>query len=299
MGSNIANNTTDVPPEADIGIVKEVNATECTKDQIVEWTITMTNYGPDGAENVIVKDNLPDTLIFISADGDYDPETGIWTIDYLANGEVRVLHIITKVNTSNEVIINNATVTSGTYDPNMENNKDSNSTKVKDIADLEVIKTANVDKVKVGDKIVWTITVINHGPDKATNVIVNDRVIAGEVTLISSEVSKGYADPSDRIWEVGDLEVGESAVWTIVDQALTAGDVINYVNVTSDTFDPNSSNDESSFLVEVSNDTNPVPVPDNNVEKVATPTMHATGNPIVMVLLALLAIVGVTLRRKH
>ena len=248
MSNNIANNTTDVPPEADIGIVKEVNATECTKDQIVEWTITMTNYGPDGAENVIVKDNLPDTLIFIGADGDYDPETGIWTIDYLANGETLVLHIITKVNTTNQVIVNNATATSGTYDPNMENNKASNSTTVGSLADLEIIKVISNANPHNGDTITWTITVTNNGPDTAKDVIVTDKLPAG---LIFKDADGSY-DEDTGIWAVGDLNNGESkslVITTVV--YITNANITNVAVATSTTPDSNETNNRDNDTAEI------------------------------------------------
>ena len=196
--NNVANNTTDVPPEADIGVVKEVNETECVKDQIVEWKITMTNHGPDGADNVIVKDNLPDTLIFISADGNYNPQTGIWTIDYLASGETRVLTIVTKVNTTGMVIVNNVTATSGVYDPDMSNNKATNKTTVitETLADLVVVKVVSNKNPHKGDIITWTITVTNNGPDGAEDVKVTDKLPSG-LTFIESD---GSYDASTGVW---------------------------------------------------------------------------------------------------
>ena len=538
--NNVANNTTDVPPEADIGVVKEVNATECVKDQIVEWTITMTNYGPDGADNVIVKDNLPDTLIFISADGNYNPNTGIWTVGHMASGETKVLTILTKINTEGIVIVNNATAQSGTYDPNIKNNNASNSTKVIEIksadlqvtkvvsdakphkgdiitwtitvknngpdtaenvtvsdklpkgltflsadgnydadtgiwtvgklangesktllittsvdvtnanitnvavansttqdnntdnnrdndtaeispeadvkvvktvsnpkpyagdvitwtivvsnfgpdaaenvivedimpeglqlisakgskgkflneiwtvgdmkngeietltlttrvtkvgaienvviaktstydpnetnnrdnevtnakekskyADLELTKVANVEKVKVGDLIVWTITVINHGPDKAVGVYVQDILDAGDVEFISADSDVGEFDEESGMWDIGDMEVGDIAILTITVRALAEGDVINYAEVVSETPDPNPENNYDYCTVNVikDNDSPDPGVPEN--PRPSTPTMHATGNPVVMAVLALLAVVCAGLRRKH
>ena len=241
--NNVANNTTDVPPEADIGVVKEVNATECVKDQIVEWKITMTNHGPDGATDVVVKDNLPDTLIFISADGNYNPQTGIWTIDYLASGETRVLTIITKVNTTGMVIVNNVTVTSGVYDPDMSNNKASNNTTVvkETLADLVIVKEVSNKNPHKGDAITWTITVTNNGPDSAKDVIVTDKLPAG---LIFKD-SNGNYNPATGVWTVGDLENGKSAsliITTVVD--ITNSEITNVAVVNSSTPDNNTDNNK-------------------------------------------------------
>ena len=250
MSNNIDNNTTSVPPEADIGVVKEVDAKECVKDQIVVWTITMSNYGPDGAETVLVKDNLPDTLIFISADGDYDPETGIWTIDYLASGETRVLHIITKVNTTNQVIVNNATATSGTYDPNMKNNKADNSTVVLPEADLAITIVPDVTNVKVGDKVQYKVTVVNNGPDTA----VNTRAVIElpkELKLLGFEPSVGTYDPETGIWTIGDLAPGEEITFLLDTEALVAGKIVVNASVVSDTYERDLSNNNDSAEITV------------------------------------------------
>ena len=250
MSNNIANNTTGVPPEADIGVVKEVDAKECVKDQIVVWTITMSNYGPDGAENVLVKDNLPDTLIFISADGDYDPETGIWTIDYLASGETRVLHIITKVNTTNQVIVNNVTATSGTYDPNMKNNKADNSTVVLPEADLAITIVPDVTNVKVGDKVQYNVTVVNLGPDAAVNTLATI-VLPDELKLLDFKPSRGTYDPETGIWTIGDLAPGEKITLLIDTEALVAGKVVVNASVVSDTYESDLSNNNDSAEITV------------------------------------------------
>ena len=248
LTNNKANNTTNVPPEADIEVVKEVDASESVKDQIVVWTITMSNKGPDGAENVLVKDNLPDTLIFISADGDYDPATGIWTIDYLASGEVRVLHIITKVNTTNEVIVNNVTVTSGTYDPDMENNKANNTTKVGPLADLEIVKIVSDSTPHKGDVITWTIVVMNIGPDMAEDVTVSDKLPAGLIFVGAD----GDYDPVTGIWTVGTLnnrEFKSLVITTIVN--ITNANVTNVAVVNSTTPDSNETNNRDNDTAEI------------------------------------------------
>ena len=299
MSNNVANNTTCVPPEADIGIVKQVNAKECVKDQIVEWTITMSNYGPDGAENVLVKDNLPDTLIFISADGNYDPETGIWTIDYLASGETRVLHIITKVNTTNQVIVNNATVTSGTYDPNMRNNKANNSTVALPEADLAITIVPDVTNVKVGEKVQYKVTVENLGPDTAVNTRATVK-LPDELKLLGFKPSKGTYDPETGIWTIGDVAPGEEITLLLDTEALVAGKIVVDASVVSDTYDRNLSNNNDSAEITVDViPPQPIVSPEEPPVKENVPTMPATGNPIAMVILALLAMVGMTLRRRN
>ena len=300
--NNKDNDTTNVDPEADLKVIKTVSNPKPTVGDIITWTITVINLGPDAAEDVIVEDKLPAGLKLLSAKGSKGAyEDGIWTVGTLDVKEAATLVLTTKVTASSGTIRNVAIATGSTYDPNKSNNRDNDVTKpkAKPMADLEISKVANVEKVKVGDKIIWTITVTNYGPDVAKNVRVKD-VTVGDVEYISSRATKGSFDPLYDLWTIGDMEVGEEVVLTIVAKALSAGTVINTAVVVSDTPDPDMSNNKDKAIVIVKDK----PTPDNPPKTPKTPTsstpatMHATGNPIVMVLLALLTIAGVTLRRK-
>ena len=300
--NNKDNDTTNVDPEADLKVIKTVSNPKPTVGDVITWTITVINLGPDAADDVIVEDMLPAGLKLISAKGSKgDYEDGIWTVGTLDDKEAATLVLTTRVTASSGTIRNVATATGSTYDPNKSNNKDYDVTKpkAKPMADLGIIKVANVEKVKVGDKIIWTITVTNYGPDVAKNVRVKD-VTVGDVEYISSRATKGSFDPLYDLWTIGDMEVGDEVVLTIVAKALSAGTVINTAEVVSDTPDPDKDNNKDKAIVIVKDK----PTPDNPPKTPKTPTpktpatMHATGNPIVMVLLALFALVGATLRRK-
>ena len=65
----------------------------------VVYTLTATNKGPDAATGVVVKDQLPAGLTYVSDDsaGAYATASGLWTIGDLANGESKVLKITATV----------------------------------------------------------------------------------------------------------------------------------------------------------------------------------------------------------
>ena len=304
--NNNANNTTD-PVNADVGIVKIVSHKTSRIGDIITWTLVVTNYGPCDAEGVQVKDALPNGLIYVSDDsnGKYDNSKGIWTIDDLANGAKATLKIRTVVNRIG-TIINTATVNSTTPDYNESNNKGENDTKVEPFADLELIKKVNIKKVKVGDKVIWTITVINHGPDKAINAKVFD-VLPRGLKLIGFSVSKGKFNPSTGEWDIGDMDVNETVTLKLTTRALITGTIVNTAKVQSDSEDPNMENNDDSDEIEVEKDFGIIITegPDGPVYNSKDPNngsqakaMHATGNPIIMVLLALLAVCGVGLRKR-
>uniref|UniRef100_UPI003864E4F6 DUF11 domain-containing protein n=1 Tax=Methanobrevibacter sp. TaxID=66852 RepID=UPI003864E4F6 len=288
--NNHASNRTVVPPEADLEIIKLVSNKAPHKGDIITWTIKVINHGRDAAVNTVVYDKLPYGLVYRSDDsnGAYNHVTGIWNVGTLARGESAVLKIKTLVDTTNATIINIANVSSDTPDPNMTNNKCNNSTTVPPEADLVLTKDVNTQRVVVGDKVTFTIVVNNLGPDVAVNTRAYD-VLPEGLKLISFKASRGTYDPETGVWTIGDLKMGERASLTIVAEALITGVIVNEAYVESDTYDPNMTNNYDNATVIVEEPSQP-PVP---------PLLkHPTGNPIVMVVLSLLSVLGVTLRRK-
>ena len=282
------NCTIDPIPLADLAVTKTNDhyRIDCLNSTTVIWTIKVVNNGPNDAINAIAKDILPKGIIYISDDsnGKYNPKTGVWKLGDLANGSSRTINIKTKVNATNVIIDNEVVVSSETYDPNESNNYDNSSIKVIAIADLMLIKDANVTKVHVGDKFSYIITVINNGPDTAVNARVYDLLPKG-LELLGFEASKGDFDPAAGIWRIGDMENGEVVTLIINVKALVTGKIINEAYVESDTFDNDTSNNKDSATVIVIKEHNP-------------PYIIPTGNPLLIALLSLIAIVGVTLRRK-
>jgi uncharacterized repeat protein (TIGR01451 family) len=73
---------------------------------LVEYTINVTNRGPDNATGLSIIENLPSGVIFVSAStvtGGYNDTTNIWNIGNLANGASATLKIVVKLNTSGSV----------------------------------------------------------------------------------------------------------------------------------------------------------------------------------------------------
>jgi uncharacterized repeat protein (TIGR01451 family) len=289
--NNYDNNTIVVAPEADLEIVKLVSQATSRANDIVTWTLIVKNNGPDTAVDAVVSDKLPSKVVYVSDDsnGAYNHKTGVWKLGNLAKGQSKVLKIKTIVKGTNRTITNFANVTSKTYDPNESNNKCNNSTKVGPVADLMIIKNVDKDTVTVGQKVVFTIVVVNLGPDTAVNTRAFDLLPDG-LKLISFKVSRGTYDPVTGIWDIGDLECGETVEMTIVAKALVVGKIVNEAYVESDTYDNDTSNNYDNATVTV------VEVPEPPVSLLQK---YPTGNPFVMVLLALLTIVGVGIRRRN
>lgn len=93
--------------EADLELTKEVDTSSPALDGIVEFTITVTNYGPSDATGLIVRDIIPVGLVFqdySSSRGSYEAnKLGYWTIGDLAVGQTETLKIRTKVVITNMI----------------------------------------------------------------------------------------------------------------------------------------------------------------------------------------------------
>ena len=105
-----------------------------TEGDDVTYTVNVSNNGPDTAENVVLTDNLPGGVTFVSA----TPEQGVCNeaggvvtcdLDGIANGAS--VEVVIVVNTTTDgTITNNASATSDTFDPDTGNNSASEDTTV-------------------------------------------------------------------------------------------------------------------------------------------------------------------------
>lgn len=262
LTNNIINKSIGVASSADLFVKKYVNNTAPDFGEIIKWSVVVSNNGPDIATNVQVNDLLDDGLIFVkssSTKGSYDAKSGIWTIDSLAPETDETLNIYCKVNKIGK-ILNFVSVNSTQYDWNESNNHDNESVNAVKIADLSVIKLINNSNPNYNDLIKWTIIVSNNGPNMATGVIVND-LLPKSVEYISSYLSKGFYNPVNGIWDVGNLNAGEKLQLNIVSKIVKTGDITNVVNVKGNEKDSNLTNNHFEKSVHVK------PAADLSIEK--------------------------------
>lgn len=262
LTNNIVNKSIEVAQSADLFVKKYVNNTAPDFGEIIKWSVVVSNNGLDIATNVQVNDLLDDGLIFVkssSTKGNYDVKSGIWTIDSLAPETDETLNIYCKVNKIGK-ILNFGSVNSTQYDWNESNNHDNESVNAVKIADLSVIKLINNSNPNYNDLIKWTIIVSNNGPNMATGVIVND-LLPKSVEYISSYLSKGFYNPVNGIWDVGNLNAGEKLQLNIVSKIVKTGDITNVVNVKGNEKDSNLTNNHFEKSVYVK------PAADLSIEK--------------------------------
>lgn len=191
---------------------------------------------------------MPDGLILINytaSKGFYD--NGVWAMCCLNNGDVETLEIITRVNKTGE-IVNLAKITADEYDYNLTNNEDNESINAPLAVDVEVIIKVNNTDPLYGEKINWIITVKNNGPDNATEVILHE-ILPETLIFVDYATSKG--DYLNNQWNIGSLNVGEQHHLNITTIPMALGEITNNVDVESEEYDWNKSNNQDEALINV------------------------------------------------
>ena len=170
----------DVDPAADLSVTKTVDDATPNVGDVVTFTVTVHDAGPDDAHGVSVADVMPAGLVYVSDDGAgaYEPISGTWTIGTLAAGADTVIHMSATV-TQSGPLVNTATVSATTFDPDLANNAASTSPAAAVAADLGVTDSVNDHTPSLGDLVTYTVVVTNHGPDLGTGVAVDFPIPAG------------------------------------------------------------------------------------------------------------------------
>ncbi len=240
-GNNSAS-ATETPQQADLALTKSVsNATPNVGDTIT-FTLTLTNHGPDAANNVQVIDLLPAGLTFVSAtpSASYNSTTGVWTVGTVTTAAPQTLQIQATV-VSPAAQTNIASITQvDQFDPNTGNDTAA-ATETPQQADLQVTKTVSNPTPNVNDTITYTITLTDNGPDPATNVTVQDTLPTG-VTFVSA-TPVGVYNPTSGVWTVGTVNPGTPQTLIITATVNSPNPGANTATIShADQFDPDLAN---------------------------------------------------------
>src|SRR5262249_47015239 len=126
-GGNNTGSTTETPQRADLAVTKSVSNPRPNVGDIITYTVTVTNSGPDAATGVTLTDLLPASLALLSAtpsQGTYNGTTGLWSVGEVNVTSPATLTLRARVISANPTT-NIATLThSDQFDPNTNNNTD-------------------------------------------------------------------------------------------------------------------------------------------------------------------------------
>lgn len=294
-----AETTVQVQTQADLGITKTGPA-QVEPGNDIAYTITVTNSGPDAAIDAEWSDSLPGNVTFISLSAVAGwactkPNVGSTGFVYCSRASfptsaspavfTLIVHVPESV-VGGTIIYNSAETTSSTDDPNVSNNAALDiETQVGTTADLSVTKTVPPDLVPAGGNATYTITVINSGPDAATDAEWTDALPAN-LTFVSLSSVAGWNCTTPAVGATGPVfcskpsfAVADSpAEFTLVAKVqptVPGGTVIqNPVDVITASADPNTENNSDTASITVDS------AADVGITKSGTPDIVPSGNNI-------------------
>ena len=213
---------------------------------IIKYNISVRNTSSVTINNVTVTD---DTLaVTANSNGEDEITPNIGIIENLLSNETKTYTVYHKV-TAQEVLtggtkITNTVTVTGKYNDGKDTitEDDDATVTVKDINDISVVKEQKVNgnvipngtKVKLGQKITYTITVTNEGNTTLKDVVVNDTIfgIAGELNIkptegvtISGDKTNGY------VFTIGELPARATKVITAEYTVIEADISENYKEI--------------------------------------------------------------------
>jgi uncharacterized repeat protein (TIGR01451 family) len=204
--NNSQTSTATVTSESDLAVTKSAPATASAGSDVT-YSIQVMNNGPDAAATVSLTDPLPPGMTFVSETQNSGPAfscsnpapatngTITCTIASLAAGASADFTFAANIppqTPPGTTFTNTATVSAATQDSNDENNASTGATTVPTpSADLIVQKSGPASALADTD-VVYSITLINGGPDAAASVVLSD-TLPGSMTFVAFTQNSGPA----------------------------------------------------------------------------------------------------------
>ncbi|MGO8877519.1 MAG: hypothetical protein ACLQNG_17385, partial [Acidimicrobiales bacterium] len=216
---------------ANVSITKTASVASPADGSSDTYTITASNAGPNAAANVLVTDQLPEGVAYVSDSASTGSvteavENGVPTVTWgagsLANGGTATLTITVQVETGEGALINTATESQSSTTPDLTGTQQASATITPGaVADVVLTKAVSNATPLDGSTVAYTLTAENGGPDAGQDVQVVDALPVGlglvQYGAATSVSAVGVTNGSSTITgaagtfsagEVGDYVIG-------------------------------------------------------------------------------------------
>lgn len=242
--------TTVQPLETDLSVTLSASPSMARVRDTVTYTIGVTNNGPDAATGVTVTDTLPAGVTFLPDLSSPNATVGHGAVGYaigsLASGGAANLTVAVRADAAG-TLNNTVSVSGDQNDGNSGNNSAGATTPVVErSADLGVTMTAAPSAVKVGERITFSPTVTNGGPDAAEGSTLTVTLPAGTTFVADGSTPGGTVSGSTVTFALGSVPAGASLNFAVVATTNQAGTLTASAAVAAATGDPSSGNNSAS-----------------------------------------------------
>ena len=256
--NNLAQSTTTVLASADLSLMLGGSPKPVAVGGQITYTINLFNAGPSDAGSVTLTDSLPSGLTApeysLDNGGAWHPWGGSVSLGDLPNGGMRTVLLRAFVlPDAPAALINTATVTSATPDPDSSDNSATDYTAVVRSADLSVAKLAQAGPVGRGKPLTYTIIASNAGPSYAEHVLLRD-------DMPDALLQQEFSLDEGITWELwsGSYMAGtlaNGASFTLLLRGIVSGSaqgvIVNHAELFSSTPDPNYGNNIAQAITPV------------------------------------------------
>ncbi|NCD72372.1 T9SS type B sorting domain-containing protein [Mucilaginibacter agri] len=227
-GTKTPLNFTDPTPVAlnasDIQITKTASTLTPNAGDNVTFTVTARNLGPGDAAPVVVNDILNTTGFTLvnttPSQGNYDSNTGVWSVGtLLVSGQATLTIVATVLPDKPAGVYVNTASSNHPGDPVATNNSATVTLSPQAVADLRIANTDNKTNYVPGTTNTYTVTAVNLGPSNAPGSIIIYTLptgITGTWTAVYTGGATGNASGTNNINEIVNLPTGSSVIYTIV-----------------------------------------------------------------------------------
>ncbi len=243
---------------ADISIsAQAVEWNNSLPDDTAQVLITISNHGPEIANNIYIQHDLPENLEITDQKvvaGNYNTQDK--RIDKLASGESTTLLLTVKITGGDKASQFTTHILSQTNDPDLSNNQISIPVLPgKADVELEVEKLERVPTLPA-DSVQLLLTISNNGPADARNVYLQTD-LSSDIEITSQKVLMGNYHIKDK--RIDRLAVNDATILLLTVKVTGSDGKGNFVaRVTSQLTDPDKNNNTVTFPVSVINQTKSV-----------------------------------------